>query len=95
MVKKKEKGKIIAIGARLECFVDLVDPNASDPVEEMEEDMSTLAVGFAAQMRKRVTSAQRETTPGSELSGGKRPKWFSPNEEAHKSPTVVTMDSVE
>ena len=44
------------------------------PAEEMEEDISSLTVGFAAQMLKRATSAQRETTLGSELYGGKHPK---------------------
>ena len=65
--------------------MDLVDPKASDPAEEREEDMSSLVVRFAAQMRKRVTSAQRESTPGSEIFGGKHPKWFSPDEEAHRA----------
>ena len=37
----------------------------------------------------------RGTTPGSEVSGKKRPKQSSPNDEAHKSLTVITMDSPE
>ena len=47
-MKKKKRGKIIAVGAELEGFVDWVDPNASDIAEEREDDMFSLAVGFAA-----------------------------------------------
>ena len=47
----------------LEGFVDWLDLTTSDLAEEMEEDMSSLAPGFAARMRKRVTSTQGETTP--------------------------------
>ena len=43
--------------------MDWVDPNSSDPVEEREDDMSSLPVGFATQMIKRAASAQGETTP--------------------------------
>ena len=62
--------------------MDWVDPNASDPVEEREDDMSSLVTGFSARMRKRAASAQGETTLGFEVSGGKRPKRPGPNEEA-------------
>ena len=44
--KKKKKGKIITSGAGLEGFVDWLDPNASDPVEKREDDMSNLAARF-------------------------------------------------
>ena len=64
-------------------------------VEKSENDMSSLAVGFAARMRKRATSAQGETTPGFEVPGGKRPKWSSLNEEIQKSLIVITSDSLE
>ena len=37
--------------------MDWLDPLAGDPVEENEEDMSSLVVGFAARMRKREVSA--------------------------------------
>ena len=37
--------------------MDWVDPNASDPAEEREDDMSSLAARFAAWMLKRATSA--------------------------------------
>ena len=32
--------------------MDLVDSNASNPTKEREDDMSSLATGFAARMRK-------------------------------------------
>ena len=66
----------------LEDFVDLVDPNASDPAEERKDDMSSLAVGFSSQMCKWAMSAQGETTLGSEVSRGKRPKRANLDEEA-------------
>ena len=64
-------------------------------VEKSESDMSSLAVGFAARMRKRATSAQGETTPGFEVPGGKRPKWSGLNEEIQKCLIVITSDSLE
>ena len=93
--KKKKKGKIIAAGAGLEGFVDWRDPNVSQPAEKREDDMSSLATGFSGQIHKRVASAQRETTLGSKLSYGKRPKRSSPDEEAQKSLAVITVDSIE
>ena len=57
--------------------------------------MSSLAVGFAMRMRKQDVSAQGETTPGSEVPRGKRPKRSGLDEEVQKSPTVVTLDSPE
>ena len=57
--------------------------------------MLSLAIGFALRMRKRATSAQRETTPGSEVPDGKRPKRYPLDEKVQKSPTVVTLDSPE
>ena len=59
---KKKKGKIItghikAADARLKGFVDWLDPTASDPVEEREDNMSSLVVGFSARMHKRAASA--------------------------------------
>ena len=62
--------------------MDWADLNTSDLVEKMKDDMSNLATGFAARMHKRAASAQGETTPGSEVSGEKRPKRFGPDEEA-------------
>ena len=56
--------------------------------------MSSLADGFATWMRKRATSSQGKTTPDFEVSGEKRPKTSSPNEEAQKSMTVITIDSL-
>ena len=51
--EKKKTGKIItgqikATDARLKGFVDWLDPMASDPVEEREDNMSSLVVGFVA-----------------------------------------------
>ena len=40
-------------------------------------------------------SAQGETTPSSEVPSDKHPKWFSPDDEAQKSPDVITVDSLE
>ena len=65
--------------------MDWVDPNASDPAEEKDDDMSSLAAGFVAWMRERATSAQGETTPCFEVFGKKCPKWSGLDEEAQKS----------
>ena len=64
-VKKKKKGKVKAVGEELEGFVDWVDLIASDPIEKREDDMFSLAIGFAPQMRKHklAASAQGETVP--------------------------------
>ena len=51
--------------------MDWAGPNASNPIEEREDDMSSLGVRFDARMRKRAASAQGETTPGSKVSGEK------------------------
>ena len=39
--------------------MEWVDSIASNPVKEMEDDMSSLAVGFVARMRKRAASYER------------------------------------
>ena len=57
--------------------------------------MSSLAIGFFAWMLKRATSAQGETTLGSEVPGGKCPKQLGLNEEVQKSSTAITLDSPE
>ena len=75
--------------------MDWVDLISNEPTEEREDDMSSLAAGFAAHMCKRAVSAQRETTSGSKGLDGKRPKWSGPDEEVHKSSVVVTLDSPE
>ena len=36
----------------LEGFMDWVDPNASNPAKEMEDNMSSLATRFSTLMRK-------------------------------------------
>ena len=43
-------------------------------------------------MRKRAASAQGETTPASKVSGGKRLKWSSPDEEAQRSLVVIVEE---
>ena len=46
-------------------------------------------------MLKQAASAQRENTPGSAVLDGKCTKQSGPDEEAQKSPIVITMDSPE
>ena len=91
----KKVGQIKATGTGLEGFVDLVDPISSEPAEERDDDISSLVTGFTAPMRKRVASAQGETTPDFEVSSGKRQKWPGLDEEDQKSPLVITVDSPE
>ena len=68
---------------------------ASEPVEESEHDMSSLAIGFAARMLKRAASydCSRGNYPDFKVSSGKRPKWSGLNEEVLKSLVVITSDS--
>ena len=66
---------------------------ASELTKESEDDMSSLAIGFSAWMHKRATSTYKETIPGSEVPGNKRPKRFGLYEDVHKSLIVVTFDS--
>ena len=79
--KKKENRtrtlKKKAADAELEDFVDWMITIASEPVEE--EEMSSLATGFFVRIHKRATGSKGETTP---ISGGKRSRLSSPNEEA-------------
>ena len=72
--------------------MERVDSISSDSAEEREDDMSSLAAGFSTRMRKWIASAQGETTSGSEVFGGKCFRRSGPDEEAQKSPTVITMD---
>ena len=53
--KAKRAKQTKALNEKLEGFLDLVDPSSTEPVDEGE--MSNLAAGFAAQMRKRDASA--------------------------------------
>ena len=62
--------------------MDWVDLISSESVEEREEDMFSLAAGFPVRMCKLAASAQREIASGSEGLGGKRLKWFGPDEKA-------------
>ena len=93
--KGKKVGQVKAADARLEGSVDWVDPIANESAEEREDNMSSLTARFSTRMRKQATSAQRETTPGSDVPGGKRPKRSGLNDEVQNSPTVVTLDSPE
>ena len=72
--------------------MDLAD---SEPAKEREDDMSSLAIRFAARMRKRTASSQGETTPCSKLPGGKLPKLSGPDEGAQNIPIVITVNSLE
>ena len=56
--------------------MDWVDPILSEPAEESEKDMSSLAVEFVAWMRKRAASNQRETTSGFKGPDDKPPKQY-------------------
>ena len=69
-----------------------MNPTSSEPAEEREDDISSLAARFA-RMHKRATSFERETTPSFEVLDGKRPKWSSPNREAQNSLAIITVDS--
>ena len=53
--------------------MDWLDPPFGDPIEKREEYMSSLA-GFTARMHKQAANTQGETTPGSEVYGGKHPR---------------------
>ena len=57
--------------------------------------MYGLVSGFAMRMSKQVASAQGEDAPSSEVPGGKSPKLSDPNEEAQKSPTIISVDSLD
>ena len=57
--------------------------------------MSSLADRFSMRIRIRVTSAQGETTPGSEAPGGKHPKRSGLNEEVQKNLKVIILNSLE
>ena len=73
--------------------MEWADRISSKQVEETEEYMSSLVAGFAARMRKRAASAQRETISCFERPDGKQPKWSSLDGGVQKSPAVITMKS--
>ena len=75
--------------------MDLVDPIVRKLTEEREDDMSNLPAGFTTRMRKRTARAQEETTLGSEVLRSNCLKRSGPDEEAKKSPVVITVDSLE
>ena len=53
--------------------------------------MSSLASIFAARMPKLAASAQGETTPGSEVLGGKHPKRLGLNKRVQKISIVISF----
>ena len=57
--------------------------------------MSGLVVGFAMQMHRRATNAQKGTTPGLEVSEDKRSRLFRSDEEIQADPAVIDVDSPE
>ena len=76
------------VGAGLEDFVEWTSIISNEPTDE--EEMSILAAGFAALMRKRATSSDGETTPNFY---GKWMKQSSPNEGAQKDWAIISMNS--
>ena len=89
--KKKENRtrarQIKAVGTGLEGSMDWTCIISSELIEE--EEMSSLVVGFAAQMRKPTVGSKDETTP---KSYGKRSKWSSLDEEARKDWAIILAD---
>ena len=76
----------------LEGFVDWTNPAVSESAKEREVEMSSLVPGFAMRMRKRANNAQKETTPGLEVSGDKHSRSSRFNEEVQADPVVITVD---
>ena len=72
-----------------------MDLIANEPIEEREDDMSSITTRFATQLHKRAASTQRETILGFEFPGDKRLKRSGLNDEVQRSLTVVTLDSPE
>ena len=62
----------------------------SEPAKD--EEMSSLVARFTARMRKRVAGSKGETTPRFD---GKRSKRSSPDEEAQKEWTIISVDSLD
>ena len=80
-----------AVGTRFEDFVDWTSIISSKPTEK--EEMSSLAVGFAAQMRKQTVGSEGEITP---MFDGKWSKRSSLHEEAHKlMSAIISVDSLD
>ena len=68
------------VSTRLEDFMDWTGILVNKPAEE--EEMSILAVGFAARMQKRVAESEDESTP---ISDGKRPRRSSQMKRPRKT----------
>ena len=73
--------------------MDWTDPIASKPIEEWEDDMSSLAAAFVAWMLKQSLRGRLPLTL--KYQAAKSHKWSGPNEEAHNSPSVINVDSSE
>ena len=90
LVKKRKESRARqtkTAGAGLEDLVDWTGVVANEPAEE--EEMSSLAVGFASQMHKQRASSEGEATS---ISGGKRSRRPSQNEEAKKDWPTVSVE---
>ena len=59
----------------------------------MEAEISSLTVGFVAQMHKRVVNSQGETYPASEGPDDKHHKLTGPTKEVQISPIMISVDS--
>ena len=57
-----------------------------------EEEMSNLAARFAVRMRNQAVGSEGETTP---ISGGKRSRRPSPDEQAQKDRAIISVDSLD
>ena len=85
MAKKKKKKKIGLVKAAdesLEGFVDWTDPTISVSAEEKETEM-----------RKLAANTQEEAAPGFEGLDEKRSRQSNFEEDNHKSPKVIVVDS--
>ena len=74
--------------AGLEGFMDWAGILANESVEE--EEMSMLAIGFAARMQKLDADLEDEPTL---IPDRKRPKRSSPDEEVEKDWAIILVDS--
>ena len=57
--------------------------------------MSSLIIGFTAQMHKRVANSQEGTAPNLEISGDICPRSSRSEEEVQAVPTVINVESQE
>ena len=74
--------------------MDWTNPIVNESVEEREVEMSSLAAGFVAWMRKQAARAQEETTPSSEGLDEKCFKQSDPAKGVQISLTTISVDSL-